>query len=317
MTDHHFTNVPDGQDPAAPEVRGPETAEWRDLDGSEVSRRGTDAVGDAETAEIRQLNASPERGLDASVAVARCPNCGASVDDRFCAICGQRQRALDLSLGDVLRQFVEEISSVDGRLPRTLRLLLLQPGVLTAQYLAGRRASFTPPLRLYLGASFVFFFIFMLTRSIDRAYYGLAAHGGTSGYENAMARLLILMLPLLALFLKLIYLGSRRPLLHHLVFSLHFGAAALLWTGVLTLMAAGLKASWGHHSTSPAWLPDIPYLLYAPGFAVVMIYLLIAMRRTYERGWAYSTAAAVALILGVGFVFHQAAPQLLMLLGAS
>ncbi|MBA2670294.1 MAG: hypothetical protein H0U67_07995 [Gemmatimonadetes bacterium] len=131
-----------------------------------------------------------------------------------------------------------------------------------------------------------------------------------------MARILILMLPLLALFLKLLYLGSRRLLLHHLVFSIHFGAAALLWTGVLTLAAAALKAIWGHHSASPAWLPDIPYLLYAPGLFLMMIYLLVSMRRTYERSWAYSAVAAVALIFAMGFVFYRTAPHLLILLGA-
>ncbi len=108
------------------------------------------------------------RNLEASEASDHCRNCGASAHDRFCAACGQRQRDLDFSLWEVLRQFVEEISSMDGRLPRTLSLLALRPGTLTARYLAGHRASFTPPLRLYLGASFAFFFV-LHAHALDRS----------------------------------------------------------------------------------------------------------------------------------------------------
>src|SRR4029453_9696672 len=39
----------------------------------------------------------------------------------------------------------------------TLRLLFTRPGQLTAEMLAGRRARYIPPVRLYLVASVVFF----------------------------------------------------------------------------------------------------------------------------------------------------------------
>jgi hypothetical protein len=251
-----------------------------------------------------------------SVATLPCPNCEAPVGDRFCGGCGQRQGSIDLSVWQLLRQFASEVTSVDGRLLRTLRPLVLRPGELTAQYLVGRRRHYSSPLRLYLGASFAFFAGFLLTRSIDRAYYGLADPGGGVDYANAMARLLILALPLLALFLKLIYLRSGRPLVHHLVFSLHFGAAALLWTLLMTLTAAGLKAAWGHYSASPAWLPDFVYWLYLPGMLLLAIYLLVAVRRTYARGWWYSAGATLALVVGVGSAFHFSAPTLLRVLGS-
>jgi len=48
---------------------------------------------------------------------------------------------------------------VEGALWRTLRALLLHPGRLTSEYLAGRRRRYVLPLRLYLTASFVFFLL--------------------------------------------------------------------------------------------------------------------------------------------------------------
>jgi hypothetical protein len=45
----------------------------------------------------------------------------------------------------------------DGRGMRSLWLLITRPGQLTSLYLAGRRASFVPPVRLYLFVSLIFF----------------------------------------------------------------------------------------------------------------------------------------------------------------
>ncbi|HEY2047876.1 MAG TPA: DUF3667 domain-containing protein [Caulobacteraceae bacterium] len=59
------------------------------------------------------------------------------------------------------RAFVHELVlhhlAAEGRIWRTLRALLLHPGLLTIEYLRGRKAAYVPPLRLYLTASVVFF----------------------------------------------------------------------------------------------------------------------------------------------------------------
>ena len=51
----------------------------------------------------------------------------------------------------------QELSGYDGRFARTFVLLLRQPGALTLELLAGRRARFIAPVRLYLVASLVYF----------------------------------------------------------------------------------------------------------------------------------------------------------------
>src|SRR2546423_11537437 len=54
---------------------------------------------------------------------------------------------------------VSEFSGWDGRLASTLRALLQRPGMLTHEFLEGRRARYISPLRLYLTASLVYFLI--------------------------------------------------------------------------------------------------------------------------------------------------------------
>lgn len=98
---------------------------------------------------------------DAVEARHACPNCGADAPHEFCARCGQPQRdRLRVSLRTLAAETVEELTELDGRLATTLRLLVVRPGRLTTEYLAGRRARYVRPLRLYLTTSVLFFVAF-------------------------------------------------------------------------------------------------------------------------------------------------------------
>ena len=52
-----------------------------------------------------------------------------------------------------------ELSGWDGRFASTVRALFRHPGLLTREFLEGRRARFISPLRLYLMASLVYFLV--------------------------------------------------------------------------------------------------------------------------------------------------------------
>ena len=87
----------------------------------------------------------------------RCDNCGAAVSGRYCGACGQRREPPVHSLWHFSQVAAEDLTHADSRLWRTLAALLFKPGYLTAEFLAGRRASYLPPVRLYLVLSVVFF----------------------------------------------------------------------------------------------------------------------------------------------------------------
>lgn len=92
-----------------------------------------------------------------------CDNCGASVAGRYCGNCGQRLEPPVHSLWHFLTVAMEDVTHADTRLWRTLRALLFKPGFLTHEFLAGRRARYLPPVRLYLVLSVVFFLCASLT----------------------------------------------------------------------------------------------------------------------------------------------------------
>jgi len=64
-----------------------------------------------------------------------------------------------ISLWHLIKEAAEDISHLDSRLWRTMQPLLFKPGFLTNEYLAGRRARFIPPFRLYLALSIIFFLV--------------------------------------------------------------------------------------------------------------------------------------------------------------
>jgi hypothetical protein len=88
---------------------------------------------------------------------AQCLNCDAPLSGPFCSQCGQRDQHRIVPLRHLLRDLFHEVVSVDHHVMKTFWALLTKPGLLTVDYLEGRRVRHLPPLRLYLLTSFLMF----------------------------------------------------------------------------------------------------------------------------------------------------------------
>ncbi|MBD3849758.1 MAG: DUF3667 domain-containing protein [Acidobacteria bacterium] len=78
-----------------------------------------------------------------------CPNCSAPLSGPFCSSCGQRQMDLDQPFREIAGEAMESFLSFDTRILRTLWPLVRRPGMLTVDFLAGRRARYVHPFKLY------------------------------------------------------------------------------------------------------------------------------------------------------------------------
>ncbi len=87
----------------------------------------------------------------------QCLNCGTPLTGPFCPQCGQKASETDPTLRTFLQDTTQELTDLDGKVPRTVVALFTKPGLLTKDFLAGRRARWIPPLRIYLFASLAYF----------------------------------------------------------------------------------------------------------------------------------------------------------------
>ena len=246
-----------------------------------------------------------------------CRNCGAHLADLYCPRCGQR----DLDFRRDWRGLVSEVSStflnLDGKVPRGLFALLFRPGLLTKGFLDGARASQIPPLRLYLFVS-VCFFLLIAQSSDDNAVMGpdgapvevmvvenTAPEGAfgqwlVSKLDDPQAireqfmvwlpRLFLIGVPLLALFLRVIFWKQPFVYLEYLVMALHFQSFMFLWI----LLAAGLSFLFGLLSGT---------LASAVGFVAIgwlVVYPIVAFRRLFDFSWLKATG--YSLVLEVGYL---------------
>jgi hypothetical protein len=116
----------------------------------------------AQASERPRAMAQREEFIRGAVSTENCLNCGEVLTGQHCSHCGQRARVRVLSLWGLLRDVFGDLTNFDSRLWRTLAPLAFRPGLLTQDFLRGRRASYTPPFRMYLILSVAFFLLAQL-----------------------------------------------------------------------------------------------------------------------------------------------------------
>jgi hypothetical protein len=123
-----------------------------------LDAQGTALLGDRFVATRRVLG-HREEFIRGEVSTENCLNCGEVLTGQHCAHCGQRAKVRVLSLWGMTRDLLGDMLDWDARIWRTLRPLAFSPGKLTQDYLRGRRASYTPPFRMYVLLSVAFFVV--------------------------------------------------------------------------------------------------------------------------------------------------------------
>ncbi|WP_084628177.1 DUF3667 domain-containing protein [Silanimonas lenta] len=87
-----------------------------------------------------------------------CRNCGVPLLGEHCHACGQAAQGLVRPMARLLGDALDSLFELDSRLLRTLPALLFRPGWLSTEYLAGRRARYVSPVRLFVFLCIATFF---------------------------------------------------------------------------------------------------------------------------------------------------------------
>lgn len=242
-------------------------------------------------------------------AARECLNCNRALPegDRFCGHCGQEYRESGESLASFFQYFLSDYFTFDSKIGRSFVPLLLKPGFLTSEFLVGRRVRYIPPLRLYIFISIVFFLVLGL-EGRDSSTLDEEALFWDRFFEVHLPRIFFLLLPIFALLLQLLNIGSKRNgYVRHFVFSLHLHAFAFVAALVyIALSELFIKLSWQAIN---------PYLGGLFGF-YFLGYLYFAMRRVYGRNRWKTALRLLLLLLLYGLVMSGVIVLALVLLSA-
>ena len=248
-----------------------------------------------------------------------CANCGSPLAGTYCHRCGQKAvndpLAFKVLTGDLVSHFTDIEHS---RFFRTLSALLTRPGRLTNEYIAGRRADWITPLKLYLTIFALSIFLYSAFKSV--AVYDistLAANEKTGALTKLIAQaaqkkhmtadvfaasvnakwrtylsVSQFIYPLLfAVILKLFYF--RRRFTEHLVFSLHFQALALL----VVIIA------WPLYRLTGIALTQWSVVLAVAVTLIMIVYLTIAVGAVYRQGRIATITKGLTLYLGYYLIY--------------
>jgi hypothetical protein len=257
-----------------------------------------------------------------------CPSCSKEIATAYCPTCGERASSpRDLTLRGLFRQLLQAVSSVDGRLLRSLRFLIVKPGALTAAYVQGQRKPFLGPFQLFLVANVLFVAVQglggmnvfsstldshlhiqdwkpiaqrLVARRLEATHTTLEAYAPSFNRAvafNAKSLVIVMTIPFSLLLPVLLY-RKRRPFGVHVVFAVHvYGFLLVLWS--VSLGIAVINVWLGGAGIESAWMDNALTIFNMAGCAT---YLYLAIGRVYRVQGVARLVTTLAFSAGVALL---------------
>ncbi len=250
-----------------------------------------------------------------------CLNCGTPVSNSYCHNCGQRVRDnLDRSLGKLLGEFLGNIFFLDNRFFVSVIYLIRFPARMTVEFLGGKRKKFISPVTLFLFFNLIYFFVNPLTDYSlsleDQLYWqpysqwtkawvdvkfeeeGLNLQDYAITYQNMSDQIsksvMIINIPIIALFVYLITFKKRRYYFDNLIYSFHFFSFYMLswimlgWVGSLAEILSGDPNSMLVGIIFNLFVTIIPFL-----------YAIVSIKNFMNIRWYWSIPAGLGAMIAV------------------
>ncbi len=226
---------------------------------------------------------------------------------------------------------LHDLIHFDTKFFKTLPPLLFKPGLLTEKALNGSENQFVKPFALFVLLYFVFFifksrglFIYSLDTYRDfgwtaswidekRLSLHLNAELLTERFNTAMhfeqKEYLIIMIPVFALVLQLLYIFKKRFYVEHLVFSLYFYSFFIVYLMVVPYLLIFLVYALSKIGVEVAILYSQAFLT---GFVLLInwIYLFFAVKKVYRGnialGLLKSGVLSITTFLLLAYVYRLA-----------
>jgi hypothetical protein len=221
-------------------------------------------------------------------------------------------------LKNMTHDALHDLVHFDTKIFRTLPVLIFKPGKLTASTFDGEKNNYVKPVALFVFLNFLFFVIkfkgiFAYTLAGYQSQFDDRINSAaadmhlslpllTERFNTAMhfeqKEYLVIMVPLFALLVQLLYFMQRRHFVQHLVFSLHFYSFFIVFLMILPYVV--LLVTWllSLLHTQIAFFKTESFLT-CTVLVVSFIYLLFGVRRFYQSNWLVSLIKSAVLSSGV------------------
>ena len=245
-----------------------------------------------------------------------CLNCGAALTGKFCAACGQKRvDRRDLSVRRFFGHVLNELTDLQSnKILRTFGALLFKPGLLTAEYLAGKKGFHIGPVRLYLTFSALYFLfawgvlsdvrgggVERTTRS--RPVIAMARQRGIEPQvladrihqraERIAGVLRFASVLVSGVFLSVLYFSLKKYYVEHLVFSFHYYSFDFFCKSLFALI----------YVITVALGAKMPAMLLNFFYPVAFLYMMFALRRVYGQSWPWTVLKALILFVAESLLF--------------
>ncbi len=79
-----------------------------------------------------------------------CSNCHARTNGDFCHVCGQSTSIHRITFNETIGEFFSSTFSLEGPLLSTIRLLIVNPGLLFREFIGGKRKKYYKPVSFFV-----------------------------------------------------------------------------------------------------------------------------------------------------------------------
>ena len=248
-----------------------------------------------------------------------CFNCQASLHGKYCHNCGQK--VLEPNERTVKHFFIQFLGSaffLENNFAKNLWMLTTRPGLLTIDFIEGRRKRWMPPLSIFLLINLLYFWFSPLTdlnlslrEQLMQPQHEQLAHylvdaklksenislDKLEGWYNKKSStfantLIIIHIPIFAAFMVLLFVRKKFFYTDHFIYALHFFSVAL----VIGLIQSGLIYLFAWFNILGAAFGPFMSLLF---LAFILTYTFLSVKKVYQQ----KTVLALILIVPIMLFF--------------
>lgn len=204
---------------------------------------------------------------------------------------------------------LDGLFNLDSRAVRSFKFLLIKPGLLSAIYVEGIRKPYMKPIQIFLITNVLFFLLLPsadILRTPSKYFFNedrqieleqaMAKHDRTREqillyYDRVSADIskgfIIVILPILALILMLLYFRSDMFFGMHLIFAMHYVSFFFI-----SCLCAVMFAPFGNTAVQ-IFIISINYL-----------YATVALKKFYCSKWFWAIAKGLLFLIAFAIITH-------------